>query len=214
MGAHRLAFDVPDGWRHFDHGREQRFERGTLQMAMADLGPVDGLALAGVVAEARGLWEAGRTEDARAVLARLSLRPAFAGEEEWRAFLEPWAVVSRAGEGATPGELDEAYRAVVETVSSLPPVALETLADAALADLGHDERRSVAERRPVLVDDREGLWVDTWDRLSHDYRQRFLFLVNEGHLLVVRMGLGSFDEMEGPLDALGASLVFRPAGPS
>ena len=46
VGVHRLAFAVPDGWLHFDHGREQRFEREILRLSIEDLGPVDGPAFA------------------------------------------------------------------------------------------------------------------------------------------------------------------------
>jgi len=209
VGVHSLAFRVPEGWLHFDHGREQRFERGLLQMSIADLGPVDGAGYARAIEDARDLWRAGRLEDARETLGRLRLRSAFPSEEEWRAFRVPWEIVSQVGSGASPGELDEAYRSVLETVRGLLSPPLEAATAAALADLGHDERRSVAEREPVLIDDREGMWVDTWDRLSHDHRQRFLFVVSEGHLLVVHTDLGAFPEMEGALGELGRSLEFR-----
>jgi hypothetical protein len=208
VGVHRLAFAVPHGWLHFDHGREQRFERGTVRMSIEDLGPVDGPAFARALDDARDLWEDGRLEDARAVTARLRLRLAIREGEEWQALLAPWRIVSRAGEGATPGELDESYREVRARLAGLPLRDLETLADAALQDLGEDERRGVAAQRPVLIDDREALWIDTWDRLSHLYPKRFLFLVNEGHLLVVYGKLGALAEMEGPLDALAGSLRF------
>ena len=210
VGVHRVAFRVPDGWLHFDHGREQGFESGLLQMSIADLGPVDGLGYARAIEEAWDLWREGRLEDAREALGRIRLRAAFASVEAWRAFRVHWDVVAQEGDVAPPGELDEAYRSILETVRGLPPPSLEDLAEAALVDLGHDQRRSVAERRPVLIDDRDGMWVDTWDRLSHDYRQRFLFVVSEGHLLVVHTDLGALSEMEEALDALAGSLVFRP----
>lgn len=210
VGVHRLAFRVPEGWLHFDHGREQRFERGLLQMSIADLGPVDGAGYARAIEDARDLWRAGRLEDARETLGRLRLRAAFPSEEDWRAFRVRWDVVAQEGDVTPPGELDEAYRSILETVRDLPPPSLDDLADAALVDLGHDQRRSVAERRPVLIDDRGGMWVDTWDRLSHDYRQRFLFVVSEGHLLVVHTALGAFSEMEEALDSLAGSLSFGP----
>jgi hypothetical protein len=209
VGVHRLTFEVPDGWQHFDHGREQRFERGILQMSITDLGPVDGPAYARVIEGARELWRRGRWEDAHAVLAHLRPWEMFGSEAAWRSFRSAWNVVSR--DGSPAAEVEEAYREVLSQISARPRLDLETLADAALAELGHDERRSVAGRRRVAIDGREALRVDTWDRLSHQYQSRHLFVMNEGHLLVARTELGGFSEMEGALDTLTGSLAFRPA---
>lgn len=150
----------PKGWLHFDHGREQHFERGLLQMSIADLGPVDGAGYEGAIEEARDLWRTGRLEDAREALGRLRLRAAFSSEEEWRAF----GLNGR----SSPRR------------STLPP-------------------RGSSTRRTARF----------W---SHDHRQRFLFVVNEGHLLVARTELGAFSEVEGALEVLAESLEFRPEG--
>ena len=76
-GVHRIAFRVPEGWLHFDHGREQRFERDLLQISIADLGPVSGAGYARVIERARDLLRHGphRYEDATTVTPIAKLTP-------------------------------------------------------------------------------------------------------------------------------------------
>ena len=61
----------------------------------------------------------------------------------------------------------------------------------------------------VAVDGRGALLIDTWDRLNHTQRFRHVFVLNEGNLLLARMELGRFEEMEAAFDDLVASLSFR-----
>lgn len=63
-------------------------------------------------------------------------------------------------------------------------------------------------REAFLNDDPEAARVDTWDRLNHTQRKRHVFILNNGNLLVIGMGLGRFAEMEKVFDTVVASLRF------
>ena len=73
--------------------------------------------------------------------------------------------------------------------------------------LGENEQRDIASRTPIRIGDREGLVVDTWDRLSHAHRKRFCFVRGEGRLLAFYMMQGEFETMQPALDALVASVT-------
>jgi len=209
VGVHRLAFRVPEGWRHIDRGREQSFRRDIQLISITDMGPIGASGHTRAIEVARELWREGRDDDAHAVLEDLRPGRAFASGAAWLAFQAPWGLVRGADPASSSAELEEAYTEVLAQVSNLQSLDLETLADAALADLGHDERREVAESRPAVIDGRDGLRVDTWDRLSHDLRRRQLFVVSDDHLLLARTELGRFSEVKGPFEALVGSLRFR-----
>jgi hypothetical protein len=80
--------------------------------------------------------------------------------------------------------------------------------DKALRRLGEYERRDIASRTPIQIGSQEGLIVDTWDRLSHQYRKRFCFVQGNGPLLVVYMKQGRFEDLQPDFDALVASIAF------
>ena len=71
--------------------------------------------------------------------------------------------------------------------------------------------REIAERNPVELDGRQAIRVETWDRLSHDHRQSFLFVLNEGNLFVLRMEMGKYAEMKPAFETLAGSLEFHSA---
>jgi hypothetical protein len=67
-----------------------------------------------------------------------------------------------------------------------PPLPdLNSIVDWGLKGLDHDGRRDVKSRRVLAVDGREAQDVETWNRLSHTWPQRFLFVSNGGHLLAL-----------------------------
>ena len=61
-----------------------------------------------------------------------------------------------------------------------------------------------------MIDGREGMRVETWDRLSHDHRKSYLFVLNEENLLVASMGLGQYSVMQAAFEALAGSLEIHP----
>jgi hypothetical protein len=206
VGVHDVELIVPDGWQHYDHGREQRFESGFHQITLTDMGPAMPEAFAREIAYARELYRRGQVEDARSHLRRLRLRRAFPTERSWRESQEPWNVVWGKGGFLDLRLVEQAYTTVLARVSALPDPDLPAVARVTLEEIGHDERRDVAEEEALVIAGRDALRVDTWDRLHHDLRKRHVFVLNEGSVLVARMELGWFAEMEAAFDALVASL--------
>ena len=208
VGTHRVAFRVPAGWRHVDGGHEQHVERGLLRITLADRGPVEGAAFARQIERAREAWRGGRRDEGRAVLMALRVKWAFPSDEAWESFRGPWNEAYWLHGDVPPTDLENAFGRVLYQIHRLPPPDLETCIDWALPGMGHDTRQEIARRRPTVIDGHEALWIDTWDRLSHGHRRRYLFLVNDGHLLVVRSARGELGPMEEPLHAVADSLRF------
>jgi hypothetical protein len=93
-----------------------------------------------------------------------------------------------------------------------PPGELDQLIDRGLAAMGHDDqRREVKSRRPVTLDGREAMDIETWNRLDHTNPQRIFLVADDGHLLAlhtVRMAsadaLAAFDVIRGSLHFVSA----------
>lgn len=84
---------------------------------------------------------------------------------------------------------------------------LDAAVDLRLPLLGEDARRDEAARRRFTVGDHEAMTVDTWDKLSHQHRKRFAFVVVGDELVTFSMLQGDFALMAEPIDSLAASLV-------
>jgi hypothetical protein len=76
-----------------------------------------------------------------------------------------------------------------------------------LGDLKEDARRDEASRRRFDVGGHEAVTVDTWDRLSHQFRKRFVFVAVGESLVGVYTLQGEFAAMAETVDALVASLT-------
>lgn len=85
---------------------------------------------------------------------------------------------------------------------------IDVAVDVALGDLREDGRREEASRNYRLVDGRKSVTVDTWDRVSHEYRERYLIVLDSRSLLVVHTMQGQFETMAEAFDGLAASLAF------
>ena len=83
--------------------------------------------------------------------------------------------------------------------------------DHVLARIESDGRRETASREPFALDSLRAVTLDTWDRVSHQYRKRFLFVEAGGVVLAVHMSMGQFESMvaeylEGhPIDYINTS---------
>jgi hypothetical protein len=220
VGVHRVRFVVPVGWLHVDHGREQRLQRGSAQVVLADLGPVTPRGFADRLVEARMLFRRGQWEDARTLLVWMDLRSLFPSEARWRSIQEDWKRVTRIRRRDEPGdepadavdpdvaqEVESSFSALLFEIEVMPRRDLETLALQALEKLGHDSMRSIAGTEAVAVSGRPAIRIETWDRLSHRTRRSHLFVENEGHLLGLRMAFGSDVELESAFEALAESLT-------
>jgi hypothetical protein len=212
IGVHQVELESPVGWEHLDHGREQRFGDGLSQISVADLGPVAPDGFRREILAARELFRARQLDDSRTRLRALHLRTSFPSAQRWESFSRSWDGIRLAGVGhhsEDPTIVERAYSGVLAEIAALPRPDLETLVLNTLEDLGHDERHDIAHQEATAVSGRPGVLMDTWDRLSHAQRRRHLFVLNDGYLLVARMELGRFSEMEAAFDALVASLLFR-----
>ena len=85
---------------------------------------------------------------------------------------------------------------------------LEKSAEIALVQFREDGRREVASSRHVLVGGRDALAIDTWDHLSHEFRKSYVFVNNQGDLLVIYMMQGRFEAMDAAFGELLASVAF------
>lgn len=85
---------------------------------------------------------------------------------------------------------------------------LDRVATKVMPSLGENDRRSVASKQHFLIGDRDALALDTWDTFSHQYRKRYVFVIDEGSLLAIYTMQGEFSEMEKAFDGLIASVAF------
>ena len=89
-----------------------------------------------------------------------------------------------------------------------PEDAVEGPVEVGLHRLKERERREVAAQQRVSVSGHEAVIVDTWDRISHQYRKRFFFLKADTSLLAVYTMRGEIEITEPAFDTLVASFAF------
>jgi len=212
IGMHDVALQVPEGWLHFDHGREHRFQRDIAQISLADTGPATREAYLREIGHARELFRRNQASDAQTQLDRLRQRSAFLSARQWQNLRRVWRIARDGGLelDVAPEDVEAAYSVLLDEVETLETVDLATIVERALPDLDHGAQRDVADQHPVMIDGRTGMRVETWDRLSHAQRQSYLFVLNDGNLLVARMELGRFEDMKPAFDALVDSLEIHP----
>jgi hypothetical protein len=85
---------------------------------------------------------------------------------------------------------------------------LDLALEKAMVKLREDGRRENAWRDSLEIDGRQARLVHTWDRVSHQYPRRYLFVENDRALLVVYTQSGRFEAMERVFTELTASLAF------
>lgn len=90
-----------------------------------------------------------------------------------------------------------------------PPRTLDEFIDWGLTEVGHNERREVKSRRTIMLDGREAVNVETWNRLDHTNPQRFFFVDDEGELLALHTERMAFSDSLAAFDAIRDSLHFR-----
>jgi hypothetical protein len=222
VGVHLVAFEVPRGWHHVDHGREQRFELETARISLADLGPMTAPGFAEIIRRARQLFRQNQWDDARTLLDTIDPRRFFSSELRWKSVRDDWNQITRIrrdeGAGESRGvsadvewEVEGAFTQLLAEVSALRDPDLETVAMRAIHEIGHDEMRSIARTEALAVSGQPAIRIDTWDRLSHRGRRQHLFIANAGHLLVLRTEMGAAADLVAGFDELAASLALAQA---
>ncbi|MFC1572154.1 hypothetical protein ACFL6M_01020 [Candidatus Eisenbacteria bacterium] len=211
VGVHRIAVVPPAGWLHADHGREHHYQRGRAKISLVDLGAVDRDGFLEEVVAARGLLRRGQNEDAVARLFRLRIdRQTFTNPEDYQAYVTLWKEARLSGTSFDSVRLERVYDDLILLLEALPKSDVADHVMTALEEFGYDELRDIASRKPLRFTGRPAIQVDTWHRLNHEFRKRYLLVLNEGHLLVVHTAYGPFEECEEAFDRIVRSLTFGP----
>lgn len=205
VGVHEVSFSVPDGWQHYDHGREQRLESSEGDIVITDLGPVAADGFIRVVVDAREVCRGGRREDAKHLLRGLQPWRGIDDEQTRREISDDLDPVFR---DRPEAEVEHAFDAVLSRLDNLPPPDLSSIADEVLNDLNHDSRRDVERREKLRVDGRDARRIVTWQRLTHDHRRHHVFTINQGNLLVLRMDVGVEAILEPAFATVVRSMTF------
>jgi hypothetical protein len=211
VGAHRVTLTAPERWAHIDDGDAHRFRWRGAQIEVADVGPVTLAGIRSEIQRARGLYLIGAAAESSDVVNGLRLRGLFASQQRWDDFLVAWDTVRRAranDDRAAKRAVDGAFQTVLGEIARLPQPSLPELAAGAVAELEPMDRREIAMQREISIAGRSGLAIDTWDRLAHAQRKRYVFVVNEGDVLMVRMVFGAFESIEDTFDDLVASIRY------
>jgi len=211
IGIHHVSFRVPSGWEHLDHGREHRFHRELMQISAADLGPVTREGYLRELRRAYQLFHDDRPDDARDHVSGLDFGPAFPGADQRKRFLESWGKALDGGRstGTTRGDAHSAWEYVMDEVEHLPDADLAAIVVNLLPSIETAAHREIASQNPSAISGRPAIRIETWDRLSHDRQQSYLFVLNEENLFVLRMELGRHAEMKPAFEALADSLAFH-----
>jgi hypothetical protein len=211
VGIHDVSFQVPEGWEHLDHGRQHRFQRDLSQISATDLGPVATEGYLRELRRAHQLFLDDRLDDAFAHLSGIDLRPAFPDAQRRRAFIESWRKARDGGRSTDVTRHDAvvAWERILGEVERLPVPDLAALVEERFPSIETAAHREIAERSPMQISDRPAVRIETWDRLSHDHRQSFLFVLNQGNLFLLRMELGPFGEVKPAFETLAGSLEFH-----
>lgn len=94
-------------------------------------------------------------------------------------------------------------RVTLELMNAYPrPPQVEVI----LERLGHDERRSIASMRTVIVGAREALVIETWDQLSHAMPMRVALAPCDDRQLVLHTCNGDYKESIEAFDSILASI--------
>lgn len=211
VGVHEVRVAVPTGWQHQDHGREQRFENGMEQIFLSDLGPATREGFVREVRRARDLFRNHQEADAQTIMEALEPRRIFRSQDRWKSIEQDWQRLAgrRREKKVHPQDVEGSYFEVLTQLDALDDADLETLANRALVELGHDSLRSVADQEVSSISGQPALRIATWDRLNHLGRRNHLFVLSEGNLLCLRTGLGRDEVLEPAFESLAVNLALR-----
>ena len=213
VGHRHVRFALPKGWEHLDHGREQLLRLGEAQLMLVDLGPATADAMADELEHARALWLVGRRLDAfERVRSLRSPGLSYASHEQRSEFWRPWTDVTYVPSAADSAAIGPAFAALIRGTQAFAPPTPNQLyqyvSDLALA--GHGREVTARERR--TVHDLDWVVFDLWDRVSHGYRTRVAFTIDDGYLLALTMDMGLFEQLEPAFESVLASLEVTSKG--
>jgi len=213
IGIHHVSFRVPQGWEHLDHGQEHRFHRELAQISAADLGPVTRAGYLRELRRAYQLFREDRFGDAEAHVVGLDVGPAFPEGDQRKRFLESWRKALDGGRSPNIawGDAQIAWEYILDEVEYLSDPGLAAIVENRFPSIETAAHREIGAQNPLELFGRPAIRIETWDRLSHDRRQSYLFVLNEENLFVLRMEVGTYDEMKPAFETLVGSLAFHSA---
>ena len=214
VGRHHVRFELPREWQAFERDQQLVLRRGASQIVIADLGPAGPAEIRHEVEDARALWSAGRSRDARWRMRSVAVPPhLFETEARRQAFWKAWARVSGASEDAGFERVAAGFDEVLAIIAAVPVRDLDDLVQTSLADAAADRPYDVTARRAISIGGRDGLVVDTRDPRNHARERRLALVLNHGHLLALRTEWGDAKPMMTALDGVLESLQFGSAEP-
>lgn len=215
VGEHRLFVAVPSGWQVLDQGRQVVFRKAAAEseLVLSDLGAARPEGFRKEVLRARDLWRAGRESEARSRLREVPLRDKlFATRDDYDRLFAAWQALEGMPLDTTFANVNVLFDKFLHVIDSTQPPTLEAIADDTLPRIGHDEQRfELKSRQTTRVDGREAIAVDTWRSLTHTDLRRYLIVVNEGRVLVLRCERCSDPLINDGFDQVSESLHFAPA---
>lgn len=212
VGGHRVVFDAPQAWQHFDKGAEQFFKRDFDQIFLNDAGIVTVGGFRTEVERAREVFRGGSLEQANDMLNALRWRSSFPSIDRWEAFATSLNRARGLGDRRQhhdPDVVESAYTEMLVQLAALPERDIATLAAEVLGDFEPVDRRTIRDQGPMTIDGRRAWRIETWDRLNHIQRMRYIFVLDEGRFLVIRTGLGKLADIEPTFERIVASLRFE-----
>jgi hypothetical protein len=211
VGIHDISLALPEGWIHLDHGLEHRFQNDLRHIAISDLGPVTPEGYQREINHARELFRDYRLEDAKAHLDSIQLLAGFSSARHWAEVSGVYHVALDGGlkRDSTRQEVEDAYTSLIQQVERMERSGLPSLVERLLPTLDTAAHREVASQQHLTIGGRDGMRVETWDKMTHESRLSFLFVLNEENMLVLRMAFGKQPDMQEAYDLMADSLRFQ-----
>ncbi|MEZ4281529.1 MAG: hypothetical protein R3F21_18140 [Myxococcota bacterium] len=221
VGRHRVAAELPAGWRFVERDEAWYFERSGARILLADLGPVTGPAVVEELERVRALHRRGHWERVRKTMAELPIRELLRDEARWRSIEADWKRVAwlRVDDGVTPEvrvelgldpSVDLAIDRLEEMAAEITDRDLASIASEALEALAPETPWEVSAVEPFEISGRPALRLETRERLSHRDVRDHLFVFEEGRLLVLHTRLGERSSIEDGFETIARSLVLLP----
>lgn len=214
VGNHHLQIVTPEGWEHLDHGRQQLFRRGEIQLSLVDLGIATQEALLRELRRAESLWRAGRTADAIARVhgIRGPMFQSGAPGQGWD-FWKPWNdAIYRTDPGAAAA-VGEAFTALIEGAAGLPEVTEQRRREYVITSSMDVRRREIGRETRRTIRGADWVDVETWDRASRLDPLRLAWTQSGGSLLVLAVDRGRLEEADAVFEALLTSIRLMPPEP-
>ena len=209
VGRHHIRFAIPRGWQVLEEDQRLVLRHEASQIVMADLGPAGPSGIRREVEQAREMWRAGRSRDARWRMRSVWVPPhLFATESQRRAFWDAWAGVSGAPEDAAFALVEERFDTILAAVAQMRPRDLDALIETTLAEIDGDPLGGVFHRHAISIGGRDGLVVDAANTIREGGTHRIALVLNHGHVLALRTEWGDAHPMNAALDEVLETLEF------